>query len=295
MDLRLLASSLRHEVSSRKHQTIFEDARSREPALSRHHTPLEAVDGDEAGDGNTKRSPESYAQRDDLVRALMRSHHTQPHPLFTSMLILAYLPMLSRLRRRILGHQFLADDLDQMVVHAFLETIADRNLAEKPDRTSLRLRQATERRVFKQLRIRQRERTYPLPRGFENTDHRPWPETSPVEPRRTTLAPGDGPHVEDEMEPHERAAQLALLRDIGSSAFLRNPGDLELLSSTLICGKRLSRLVDERYPELPLLDRRRVYERIKRRHSRALAKLRARLVSSRRKALCGDDEPPIAA
>jgi len=283
MDLRLLASALQSEVGARRHLPLFEELRSREPALVPFSTPLDAIDADPI-DG-AARSPERYAERDEVARSLIREQQRRPHPLFGAMLTLAYLPMLRRLRRRILGDAFAGDDLDQMVLHAFLETVAAIDLEAHPDRTSLRLRQATARRVFSQLRARQQEPTCALPDQLDRVEPRPWPEARPAGKDTRDLSVGDD----------DRDERLALLRRYIERERSPRSDDVELLSRTLVRGECLAAQVERRFRHLPATERKKMYQRLKRRHSRALARLRSTLAPLRRDMKGGDDEPPLAA
>ena len=97
------------------------------------------------------------------------------------MLLLAYYPMLSRLRHRIYGDSISRCDLDQIVITTFLSVVADFPLAEKPDRIAMHLRQRTQRRVFRTLREDQRRQDVVLladPEELERVETTEWPATA---------------------------------------------------------------------------------------------------------------------
>jgi hypothetical protein len=93
----------------------FELARSRRPELAPFRTPAELVSALDAG------SPVSAPARYALVAAIVRENQMAPRPLWASVLMIAFAPMLLDLRRH-LGRE--ADqDRDQNVLMAFLEAL----------------------------------------------------------------------------------------------------------------------------------------------------------------------------
>jgi hypothetical protein len=152
-------------TEARRHATKVEPlaaAKSRHPALAVHTDIgglLAALD---------LRSPLGPEERDALVTAIVREAQTAPHALWQALLLVAFTPMLRRLRTRIAAGRA-DDELDQRVLFAFLETVR----AIVPSTyTALALRWGTEKRIFRAIRTQVR-----APRMLELDD-----ETHAVDP-----------------------------------------------------------------------------------------------------------------
>lgn len=270
MSLRSLKAAMRREVRSVSNFQRFDQARTRHPALADHETVMSvlAMLNDE--------SRERQGHRNMITRALVREQQEHPHPFWSSVLLVAYFPMLSRLRGRIYGDALCANDLDQLVITAFLEIVQGFPVEHRKDWISVRLRQATQRRVFRKLRHEQREleRICPTEPGvllgweqelLDQQRHRAWPDTRPPKKRPP--------------EPKECAELVDFLVEQVGDAIRADK--LEPVIATLIRGQRLRAYVDQVYPDLEPSERQRAYERIKRRHSRTMARLREVLADSR--------------
>ena len=257
--LRQTIRSLRAEVLSPRHAPLFEAARERNDAFEPHHT-IASVLGTLADERR-----EAYPHREALTRALIAEQQSAPSSFWAATLLLAYYPMLSRLRHRIYGDTLPDPDLDQIVITTFLTVVAEFPLDEKRDRTAMRLKQRTQRGVFRILREDQRHqelvRFTDLER-IEVADELGWPGVRDK--------PRSGPR-----NPKDAADAVSLL--------LEHAGDMldgecfDLVTATLICGRRIPGYVSRLAPRLNGDERRRLYQRIKRRHSRALARLRPAL------------------
>ena len=253
MGLRQLKSSLRDEVMSAKHVRTYDAAREREPALAAHAGVLSvlAVLGDE--------TDRRYGEREALTRALVREHQRAAESFWSAALILAYTPMLFRLRGRICGDAFGRDDLDQMVVMAFLEAVAAFPLAARPTRVAMYLRQDTQRAVFRRICAEQtaRQRLGAL----------------------TDLAERD-PHFEvftantadDQLDEEERAELTALLLSLGGHQV--PSARLDAVAATHVGGESLREYVARTHPGLDEAALETAYQRVKRERLRTLAKLR---------------------
>ena len=97
-----------------------------------------------------KETDESYPAREALTRAMLEEQRETGKPLWSSALLVAYYPMLSRLRHRLVTTTVTSEELDQVVVAAFLAAVSEVPL--DLDRLPMRLRQRTERQVFTYLR-----------------------------------------------------------------------------------------------------------------------------------------------
>lgn len=256
---RRLFSGLRAEVRSSKHTACFDAARQRHDAL-RNHDAIASVLGVLANDSSGR-----DAEKEMLTRALLTEQRAHPSAFWAAVILVAYYPMLSRLRHRIYGHALAADDLDQLVVTSFLGVVADYPLDAGLDRTAMRLRQRTARQVFRLVCAEQDEllllRSAP-PEDIEDSEEARWPETRP----NGTPVPRN---------PIDTADAVSLL--VEHAGDLLDGETFELVTATLICGRRITSYVDGALPDLDPGERRRAYQRIKRRHSRALARIRPAL------------------
>ena len=103
-------------------------------------------------------SQENYPRREELTRAIVVKHqHERHNPLWGSLLVIAYYPMLSCLRHSLICQNLSCDDLDQIVIMAFLTVIAKIKSPKKAKRLPFDLRQRTRRLVFAMLRDEWRE------------------------------------------------------------------------------------------------------------------------------------------
>ena len=125
----------------RRYESTFEQARSIEPALAPHPTMAALVAALSMG------SPLPLDNRQELVRALVTLHRSTRHPLWTTLLLHTFHPMLLSLRARDRGSK---ENRDSRILVAFLQALARTPLAGQP--VFIALRRATERVVFQAVR-----------------------------------------------------------------------------------------------------------------------------------------------
>lgn len=274
MDLIGMNKSLRRTVENEGYVALFEEARGRSPELARHKTLRSVLAALE------DTAPERYAEREALTRALVAELQRNPHPLWNMVLQIAYFPMLCRLRCRILGETVTGHEIDQLVVTSFLEVLHDLPLGPERDRLCMHVRQNTQRRVFRCLQQEQR-----LNESFFVRSHRditwlaeehyePEGDESPEQEWRC-LWPVTSPTASSPLDPEERAELVSLL--VEQVGHVLSPGELELVVATLVGGEKLTAYVRSLSRGESPGEQRRVYQRLKRRHSRARAKLRSLL------------------
>ena len=263
MGLLDLKPALERERMSGMNERRFEAARRRHPALAWHegvHSVLAVL-----GDTSAARQGEQEA----LTRALVFEQQTGPYSLWATVLLVAFHPMLCRLLGPLAGSTPDGRDLDQMLVAAFLEAVAEFPLQERGRRVVAHLRWATRNKAFSWLQREWREQSLlePVdPEGLllaegERVGHslgRRWSEL--VQSVPAPSVPSEGRRLELFLVLHLRG-QL-------------DKDSLELVLATFVRGERLRALADRRWPELPPTARRRAYERLKRRHSRAVRRMR---------------------
>ena len=267
MSLKAQRQLLLIEIQSPRYLAVFVQARKRRRKFAKHvtvHALLRAL---------SVESSRRFSEKETLACAVLQEHGQRPHPLWAAFLLLACHPMLSRLRGRIYSDHATDDELDQLVVTAFLEVITGYAAEDMRDRTFMRLRQMTHRMVFKRLRHEReaQERVQPaLPSELSLYEriclsehrHAPWPETSPSGPNH-----------------HERRAQLAFLKKYAGRTIMREK--LDPMIATLVHGERLRQYVKRVHPNADGDAHQRLYELIKRRHSRGMRELRQLLADRR--------------
>ena len=251
--------ALRTDLFSDRFQKEFTSARRRHRVLAAHNT-IASVLG-VLNDEHTK----TYPERESLSRVLITEQQRSPSPFWSAALLTAYYPMLSRLRHRIYGDTLPDADLDQLVVSTFLFVVDEIPLKEKTDRIAMWLRQQTQRQVFRILRSQQRHQRLIDLTAIDEVDlgdDPAWPEMS------------ENAHYGPTNAKDAAEAVNALLEHAGE---VIDAECFDLMTATLICGRRISNYVNRMLPDMKEDERQRFYQKIKRRHSRALARLRPEL------------------
>jgi hypothetical protein len=246
-----------------KQAELFTTARARVPALRAHATVLSVL-----GVLNNE-SADDYGEKEQLTRAILQEHqasgrHPAPQPMaafWASLLLAAFYPMLVRLRFSIMPDALERDDLDQVVIEAFLATACSLRI-EGRNLLVLRLRNRTRRAVFAHVRGQRRERRF-LSALAELGGHGGAEEATAT---RAKSARSKQPVAEEE------AASLAGFLTMHAGGSIEQ-GQLDLVIATLVRGERLTAIVDREHPGLSAAERARVYERVKRKHSRTLSRL----------------------
>ncbi len=116
--LKALIERLRQQVLNAM-PSVFEDGRSKHPVLAAH--PDAAAVLSTLADEREA----SYPARDALSNALLCMHRTTKTPFWSSVLAVAFFPMLSRLRNRIIGDAVPRDELDQLVLASFWSALVE--------------------------------------------------------------------------------------------------------------------------------------------------------------------------
>jgi hypothetical protein len=243
---------MRGTVLAPHHRSTFDRARERVPAFASHPSILSvlAILLDE--------SVERYAERDALTLALVREQQREPSPLWTSALLIAYAPMLLRLRGCLVGNDVPAGDLDMLVVEVFLEVVENLREPHRPGRTAMRLRRALRRALFRALDAE---------RGrFDFVD--PFDDDLELD-GLGEFVPSDGGNDLDEDE-WEEMRRILLER----AATHISPDRLELVARTSLRGEPLHAYLARTRPELAGESRAAEYERLKRERLRTLKKVR---------------------
>lgn len=234
-------------------QRIFDTGRGRQPALEVHPDAASVLSvlADDA--------EATYPTRDALARALVAEHRASGNALWASLLLVAFFPMLSRLRGRLVSDTVPGDELDQLVVTSFLAAMTELPLHDRVDRVAMRLRQRTERQVFGFLR-KEREQRHPSLEVEELSDSDP----EALAPRRAST--------------DEKLYDLALLLQRAVEEGI-SPSGLDVIEATVLRRELLRSYVERLEPDDDLA-RERLYQRLKRQRSRALKRLKTLLGTS---------------
>jgi hypothetical protein len=244
---RALRDRMREDVVSR-HGPAYSGGRARWPVLVGYATPRDVLHA------LADERPERYPEREALTRTLLAEHRQRTATLWSSMLVVAYYPMLSRLRYRAAGSGIHRDDLDQLVLTAFLTAIDEIPFEEKRDRIALRLRQRTQRILFGLVR-RERNTDLLVSEVDEMLQEHADPRPSPAE----------------ECEAFDGAnALLERVERLCRSEFL--PTALDVIVATVVHEEQLQHYVERVVPGDDV-QRRRAYERLKRQRTRLICRL----------------------
>ncbi|MBK7537538.1 MAG: hypothetical protein IPI49_19640 [Myxococcales bacterium] len=245
--LRVVIAHLRREVLAVSPRR-FEAARTRQPELAPHEDAASvlAVLADSRED--------TYPARDALSAALLREHQLQPKGPWRSLLVVAFEPMLGHLRGRLVS-TVPGDELDQTVICSFLlavDELAPRNVSHH---VPIRLRQRTQRHVFRFLRKERQEEHDEA--DFERlAAQEAEPDVAPGE----ALATGQG--ESDLKELLRRGWEVGL-----------SPQSKRVVQATVLDGMPLRKYVAQCGPDSAEA-REQLYQRLKRARSRALRRLR---------------------
>jgi hypothetical protein len=134
---------LRSELQSEANRAVYASAQRTDATLSAHATieSVLAALADEAED--------RYAARESLARAILNQWtHSSSRAFWSSALLVAFYPCLSRLRNRLTSHYVSHPERDHLVMTSFLEALDEQARKGLTDHIALRLRQSTARRVF---------------------------------------------------------------------------------------------------------------------------------------------------
>jgi hypothetical protein len=251
MSLSTTLDQLKKTLSRNGAERTYAEARARYRALVPYETVGAALATIDRG------SPASIAERDAVLAALVTELQLSPCPLWESLLLVSFTPMLLRLRSRV-GRRS-SEDLDQSVLLAFLETARTLRFRSYVARNLYLL---TQERIFTE---RNRERRAPESLVFEE-------ETYAADPFRGESA-SSLYGARSTPDAHQRAAvdEVAGLVEAEGGVALR-----ELLLATYDGRQSVKEYVDRMYPDRDKIGRARVGKHLLRARTRVFAKLCAR-------------------
>jgi hypothetical protein len=143
-------------------QSKYDEGRALHPELAPFATPEEVAVALDAA------SPLRPEERFAIIAALTAERHRSPHGLWDALFLVAFAPLLLRMRKRF-GRPG-DPDRDQRVILAFLEATRSKSLVRAAGYSAVALRRATE----KALRVeRERELAEPELVSFDEDAHSP--------------------------------------------------------------------------------------------------------------------------
>ena len=202
----------------------------------------------------------SLARREKLTRLALGLYRATRDTLWSTLLLVAFYPMLSRIRRGTYDERDDQPEVNQLAIAAFLEAIATVDPTAPPDECAQALRRLTLAGLSARLRSDRwwRRRTQEL--------------TTAVE---TDLAERAEPDDDDDAETDRNPHEVAAFARRAGPRWLRNK-DVELLLEPLNEPGSIRSRVFEAHPDRAEAER--AYQRVKKRRSRALGKLRVLFV-----------------
>ena len=266
MPLGKMRVSLQTEVCSPKNAPMFERARQRHAALREYpnaSTLLAAFRDD---------SPARMPEKEAIAKVLLVEHQRGETSLWSSFLTLMCLPMLITLERRIKPGALSSDEVEQVVLTRFMETIASYRVHAHTDaHTFVRIAQRTAKGVYRALGAERRYAANEL--AFD-----PYLLLCLIDANEHDSGQAIWPDHKKERwadTPAELAAQTALLMEFGGAVL---PMDrLQLVLKTYVGGESLRDHLRGKNADLSDADFERLYQRIKRQHSRDVSRLRRAL------------------
>lgn len=245
-------AALLRELHAPRSAPVFDAGRHRQPLLASYPSPdvIVAVLWDNDDD----------ALADRITCALLAEQQARPAPLWCAVLTLAYFPMLTTLASAMKRRRPTNAAVDELVLHAFLDAVHELPAAVLPGRALRRLRQRTRRAAFRRTR-----------EAFD-------------EHRREPLTLSD-----DAPDPLLEAAGVARWRREEADRTLhllvastppKHRTGLDVLFATTLEGESLARYAARTHPAAGDDERARIAALLKRRRSRALARLREALLAA---------------
>jgi hypothetical protein len=253
MNLRKIRIALRDDVVSERHTKTFQAARSREPALAEHDTIVGALNvlNDE--------SEARYHEREAITRALIREYQSTRGAFWASVLTLAFMPMMLRLRCRLVSDPATRSELEQRVVATFLDAVATISLEAHGTRIAMHLRQLTQRRLFAQLDAERKDREQ-FNALCEGAAH------------DAEFKVFDAPWADATIGAQEAADLGEHLQEIVGD---RMPADrLDVVIATRVAGEKLAAFVERTHAARGAETRSRTYQRLKRERIRSCEAIR---------------------
>lgn len=252
---KVLKAALAHEVLEGPDAGRFEEAAARQPALAAYSS-VAAVLGAMADE-----SPRRAAEQEGLARAVIEEFQAGSGTYWSSVALLAYLPLAGHVRARLADSGIPDEELDSVAIEAVLKAAATIDVGAGSRLTSLRMRQTAMDLAFAVVNAERRQRAAEAAFApADDTEARDW--TWPNSRKRR------GRVVDRE----EAETMVSLLKEWAGD--LLTAPEFTLLATTIAWRERLWDYVGRTQPSLPLAARIRAVARLKRERSRILERLR---------------------
>jgi hypothetical protein len=242
------------ELHSPESRRAFREARFRRAAFASYATLVAALAHVFGLGGEYGRA--DGATIDAFMRAVLDEHVEHPHRVWPTALMAAFFPAIKRLKRKAVSSAHNDDGIRDLVLIGCLEAVDRVAQIRDRDRLPMRLRQAMRRHVFRAIRAACRERE--LLRDLVTVAL----DTGAMEPfaqgRREAV-----PHVGE---------MLVEIREATRSA---HDGDDSQLTKKLAAASTLRERLRMLYPDVSAEDQEQMYQRLKRRSTRALTRVKS--------------------
>lgn len=251
MHLTQTRAALRRQLDAPEAQSSYRRGRKRHPVLNRYPTissVLKALSG--------SAPPERYAEREALVGALIDRHQKRHHPLWQSILLVAFYPMLSRIAGGFDDKLTPRDGVDQLTLTAFLTAIAEVEV-DDVSRICLRLRQLVRRRVRQVIEADERE--------HEHVEHMPYEDLVEQSPACFPIA-----DHEESLDAEDMAQAI-----LDEARRRLSPEDVHLIVATTMGGQTLREVHLHHQKKHGSSGKPTSYEALRRRRAKALRVFRA--------------------
>lgn len=249
----------------------YDDARKRQAFFEQYPTLLGALEEVVGLDGEYGR--EDGADVDAFLRAMFDEDRDRPHPVWKTALTVAFFPAIQSLALRLQSSAHDDDGKRDVALFAWCEAITRVARVSSRDRLAMRLVQAMERRAFRAVRLVCRERA--LLRDLVTVAM----DTGAMEP----FAQGRREAVDHVGE---------MLVEIRESTREAHDGDDHQLAKALDAACTLRERVRLLFPDLPAHDREQIYQRVKKRQTRALTRVKFAAHFAQRVAADVDHQKP---
>jgi hypothetical protein len=250
----MLCAALRRELDTVASRRAFCTAQGRRTILARYPTLVAALEEIVGLNGAYGRADEATV--DEFFRDVLDEQREFPHRVWPTAVMVAFFPAITKLKLRARSSAHDEDGLRDLVLDGCLEAIKQVGRESHRDRLPMRLKQAMQRHVFTAIRAACSEREL---------------VSNLVTAALATRSVEPFAHGRGELVPHVGE----LLVEIREATRDAHEGDDFELARRLDDASSLLERLRMLYPDAPDEDIAQMYERLKKRVSRAFARVRS--------------------